>query len=218
MNQPQQELTGLFHNQRNSLAIRVWHWLTALGFMASITTVILGSMMFKVKENIPVVMESVTQKGGQITHDQARNVAHMYSDKIWDTHRIIGFILCFLLASRMIIEGVQKKNEKMSTRIRTSLQLYPKTVNEKAERDMYVLVKRGYLVFYFLFILMGLTGLIMAFEDLPVLKPFQKTANSFHVFLQYGIYLYITLHICGVIYADTHKNKGIVSGMIHGGI
>jgi cytochrome b561 len=106
----------------------------------------------------------------------------------------------------------------MFTRIRTSLQLNPKTENEKSERDIYVLVKRGYLVFYFLFILMGLTGLIMAFEDLLVLKPFQKTANSFHVFLQYGIYLYIILHICGVIYADTHKNRGIVSGMIHDGI
>jgi len=106
------ELTGLFRNQRNSLAIRVWHWLTVLGFLASITTVILGSTLFKVKENIPVVMESVVERGGQITHDQARNVAHMYSDKIWDTHKIIGFILCFLLVSRMIIEGVQRKDEK----------------------------------------------------------------------------------------------------------
>jgi cytochrome b561 len=217
MNQKPQELTGLFRNQRNSLAIRVWHWLTALGFMASISTVILGSTLFKVKENIPVVVESVVQKGGQITHDQARNVAHVYSDKIWDTHKIIGFVLCFLMLSRIIIEVTQTKNEKMSTRIRTSLLLYPRTENEKAERDTYVLVKRGYLVFYFLFILMGLTGLIMAFDELPILKPFKKTANSFHVFLQYGIYLYITLHICGVVYADLHKNKGIVSGMINGG-
>jgi Ni/Fe-hydrogenase 1 B-type cytochrome subunit len=217
MNQPK-EITGLFRNQKNSLAIRIWHWLTAVGFMASITTVILGSTLFKVKENIPVVMESVAQRGGQITHDQARNVAHIYSDKIWDTHKIIGFILCFLLVSRMIIEGLQKKNEKMSARIRTSLQLYPKTKNEKAERDMYVFVKRGYLVFYFLFILMGLTGLVMAFDDLPLLKPFKKTANSFHVFLQYGIYIFIIVHICGVVYADLHKDKGIVSGMINGGI
>jgi Ni/Fe-hydrogenase 1 B-type cytochrome subunit len=218
MNQPQQELTGLFRNQKNSLAIRVWHWLTALGFMASITTVMLGSTLFKVKENIPVVMESVTERGGQITHDQARNVAHVYSDKIWDTHKIIGFVLCFLMVSRMIIEGFQKKDEKMSARIRSSVQLYPKSENEKAERDIYVLVKRGYLVFYFLFILMALTGLVMAFDELPFLKPFKKTANSFHVFLQYGIYLYITLHICGVVYADLHKNKGIVSGMINGGL
>jgi Ni/Fe-hydrogenase 1 B-type cytochrome subunit len=217
MNQPK-EITGLFRNQKNSLAIRIWHWLTAVGFMASITTVILGSTLFKVKENIPVVMESVAQRGGQITHDQARNVAHIYSDKIWDTHKIIGFILCFLLVSRMIIEGLQKKNEKMSARIRRSLQLYPKTKNEKAERDMYVFVKRGYLVFYFLFILMGLTGLVMAFDDLPLLKPFKKTANSFHVFLQYGIYIFIIVHICGVVYADLHKDKGIVSGMINGGI
>ncbi len=212
------ELTGLFRNQRNSLTIRVWHWLTALGFLASITTVILGSTLFKVKENIPVVMESVVERGGQITHDQARNVAHMYSDKIWDTHKIIGFILCFLLVSRMIIEGVQRKDEKMSARIRTSLQLNPGTETEKAERDMYVLVKRGYLVFYFLFILMGLTGLIMAFDELPILKPLKKTANSFHVFLQYGIYIYIIVHIFGVVYADLHKDKGIVSGMINGGI
>jgi len=104
----------------------------------------------------------------------------------------------------------------MSARIRTSLQLNPGTETEKAERDMYVLVKRGYLVFYFLFILMGLTGLIMAFDELPILKPLKKTANSFHVFLQYGIYIYIIVHIFGVVYADLHKDKGIVSGMING--
>jgi cytochrome b561 len=212
-----QTTPGLFNKQKNSLAIRIWHWLVFLGFTASLVTVLLGSTLFKTKQNISTVMDEVAHKGGVVTKDQAWSVAHMYSDKIWDTHKIIGFVLCFLLLSRMIIEFRQDTNEKLSVRIRTALNFRP--VNEKdiMERNQYVLVKRGYLLFYSLFLMMALTGLVMAFEDLEFLKPLHKTASSVHSFFQYGIYAYILLHIIGVVRADLNKNKGIVSGMINGG-
>jgi Ni,Fe-hydrogenase I cytochrome b subunit len=63
---------------------------------------------------------------------------------------------------------------------------------------------------------MAITGLILAFEDVDFLKPFHKTASNLHSFFQWGIYAYILLHLIGVVRADLKKNKGIVSGMIHG--
>jgi len=214
---PSTEL-NLFAKQKNSLAIRIWHWLTFLGFAASLTTVLLGSTMFKTKKNISTVMDEVAQKGGTVTKDQAWSVAHAYSDKLWDTHKIIGYVLCFLLLTRILIEFSQNKEGKLAARIRAALKFHP--VNDSAirERNHYVLVKRGYLVFYCLFLCMALTGLVLAFEDVEFLKPIHKTASSLHSFFQWGIYAYILLHLIGVVRADLYKTKGMVSGMINGSI
>src|SRR4249920_3543366 len=106
-----------FRDQKNSLAIRIWHWITFLGFTASLITVLLGSTLFKTKNNISTVTEEVESKGGTVTRDQAWSVAHAFSDKLWDTHKIIGYGLCFLLLSRVIIELSQNKEEKLSVRI-----------------------------------------------------------------------------------------------------
>jgi cytochrome b561 len=203
-------------NQKNSLAIRIWHWTTFLGFMASLITVLLGSTLLKTNKNIAPVMDEVAGKGGSLTKDQARSVAHMYSDKMWDTHKFIGYGLCFLLLSRVVIEVSQKNEQKLSKRLQTALKFHPADENGIRDRNHYVLVKRGYLLFYLLFLCMGLTGLILAFEDLEFLKPLHETASSLHSFFQWGIYAYISLHLIGVVRADLNKNKGIVSGMIHG--
>ena len=208
---------GLFKNQKNSPAIRIWHWITFLGFTASLVTVLLGSTMFRTRDNISTVMDGVAHKGGTVTKDQAWSVAHIYSDKLWDTHKIIGFVLCFLLLSRVLIEISQRKEEKLKSRIRAALNFHPSHEIGIRERNHYVLVKRGYLVFYVLFLTMALTGLVLAFEDVEFLRPIHKTANSIHSFVQYGIYAYILLHLIGVVRADLNKNKGIVSGMINGG-
>ena len=206
----------LFSKQKNSPAIRIWHWVTFLGFTASLVTVLLGSTLFKTRNNISTVTDEVAAKGGSVSKDQAWSVAHAFSDKLWDTHKIIGFVLCFLLLSRVIIEVLQKKDEKISVRIRKALNFHPLNENAIRERNHYLLVKRGYLVFYGLFFCMGLTGLILAFEDVEFLKPLHKTAGNLHSFFQWGIYAYILLHLVGVVRADLRKNKGIVSGMIHG--
>jgi Ni/Fe-hydrogenase 1 B-type cytochrome subunit len=217
MSANQQPGTGIFAKQKNSLAIRIWHWVTFLGFAASLTTVLLGSTLFKTRKNVSAVMDWVAEKGGTLTKDQAWNVAHAYSDKLWDTHKIIGYILCFLFLTRLIIELRQKKEDKLKNRIQTALSFHSTNETEIVERNHYVLVKRGYLIFYILFLCMGLTGLILAFEDVDFLRPLHKTASSLHSFFQYGIYAYILLHLIGVVRADLNKNKGIVSGMINGG-
>ena len=206
----------LFAKQKHSLAIRIWHWLTFLGFTASLITVLLGSTLFKTKENVSTVIDEVARKGGTVTQDQARSVAHAYSDKLWDTHKIIGYVLCFLLLTRLLIEFSQNKEEKLTTRIRAALNFHPADETAIRERNHFVLVKRGYLVFYFLFLCMGMTGLVLAFEDVEFLKPIHKTANNLHSFFQWGIYGYILLHLIGVVRADLYKNKGLVSGMING--
>ena len=194
------------------VSIRLWHWLTFLFFTASITTVIFGSTLFKTANNISLVQEQVQEKGGNVTKDQARSVAHEFSDKLWMIHKYIGFGLSFLIFSRIIIEVRLSKEKKLLPKIRSALG-YPAGTPEKKH---FLFVQSSYAVFYILFITMATTGLVLAFEDIEWLKPVHNIAKETHSIVQWGLYTYFVIHIAGVIRADLTKYNGIVSRMING--
>ena len=208
---------GITFNAPHSLSIRIWHWLTYLTLTASLTCVLLGSTLFKTKDNIAMVQGLLQEKGATVTKDQAGNVAHEYSDKMWNWHKFLGYGLCFLLLSRAVIEVAQPTEEKLKVKIKRALGFAPISEEDKKDKKHYIWVKRGYLLFYLGLFIMALTGLGLAFEDVPLLKDWNKRITTIHSFVQYFIYAYILFHLIGVIITDSGKNKGIVSGMIHGG-
>ncbi len=157
-------------NERHSLAIRIWHWITFVTIATSLVLVLLGSTMFRTKDNITLVQEQLERKGAIVTKDQARSVAHEYSDKLWMAHKFVGYGLCFLLLSRLVIELAQPGEEKIKTRLKRTLGFKANTDEEKSVRRHYLWVREGYLIFYVLFFIMGLTGLGLAFEDTPWLE------------------------------------------------
>ena len=67
-----------------------------------------------------------------------------------------------------------------------------------------------------MFIVMAITGLIQAFEDVKWLDPVHNLAKNIHSIVQYGLYAYMLTHIIGVIRADLTKYGGIISRMING--
>ena len=202
--------------QKHSLSIRLWHWITYLTLSASLVTVLLGSTLFKTKDNVAMIQEQMQQKGVMVTKDQARAVAHEYSDKMWDAHKIIGFVLSGLFLLRLFIEMGQPTEEKISVKIKKALAFQSNQLAENNEKKHYLLVKRVYILFYSALFVMALTGLGLAFEDAPFLKDIQRPIKSIHGFVQYIIYGFILFHIVGVILAETGKHRGIVSGMISG--
>ena len=208
----QQKAKTEFFNEPKPASIRLWHWLAFLFFLASITTVIFGSTLFTTKSNIPMVQEQVQQKGGSVTEKQAWAVAHEYSDKLWTLHKFIGYGLSFLLLFRIITEVAISKEKKLAVRVRAALNYPAETIDRKHN----LLVQYGYLIFYAMFILMSITGLILAFEDVKWLDPLQQLAKNIHSIVQYGLYAYMLTHIIGVIRADLTKYGGIVSRMING--
>jgi Ni,Fe-hydrogenase I cytochrome b subunit len=72
-------------------------------------------------------------------------------------------------------------------------------------------------IFYVLIGTMALTGLGLAFEEVPVFRNWHRGISKVHQFVQYFIYAFILIHLVGVIRADLGRDKGLVSGMIHGG-
>ncbi len=202
-------------NEKHLLAIRIWHWTTFLVISASLITVLLASTMFSTKSNLSMITEQIQRKGGVVTPVQARAVAHEYSDKLWMVHKYIGYGLCFLLLCRILIETFIAKKEKIFSKIKNALMLRNRAP-AYSDRNYYLWAKYGYLFFYLTLLIMAVTGLGLAYEEVPILKSLHKTLIQIHSIAQYLIYFYILTHLIGVIRADTTNSKGIVSGMIHG--
>lgn len=201
----------------HSRAIRLWHWTFALLTSATIAVVLLASTIFRTRNTTSLVQQQLQQKGVTVTPDQARAVAHEFSDQLWDIHRIIGFVLCILLFSRWIIELTQPKTERLKYRMAKAAGFRSTIPIEMGQSRHYLTVKTIYFVFYGVFAVMALTGLVLAFDDsIAPLHDLHAPAKKLHALLQYPIYTFIVLHLIGVIRADIGHHKGVVSGMIHG--
>ena len=203
--------------KKHALAIRIWHWVTISLFIATITMVLLANTLFDTKPNIAMVQEQVKEKGGMVNAEQARNVAHEYRDKLWNTHKIIGYFLSFALLTRVVIEVAISKEEKLFNRIKIASGVARINRGIGTDARHYLTVKYTYLLFYVLFFIMASTGLVMAFEDTEFLKPIQHITRSIHSFGQYTIYGYIVLHLIGVVRADVTEYPGIISRMVNKG-
>ncbi len=204
--------------QKNSVLIRIWHWLTFLTLTAILIKVLIASTALDPRGNIKMVEERLASKGVTITDEQAFSVSHSFDDKMWDVHKLLGYGLAFLLLSRIVIELVQPGAQRVKARIKTALKLTPQNITGQKLMKHYLFVKRGYIVFYLLLLIIVLTGLGLAFEhDFEFLDHFHKLIKKVHSFCQYLMYGYVFLHLCGVIIADNSHSKGIVSGMINGG-
>ena len=131
-------------------------------------------------------------------------------------HTWLGYGLCFLLLSRIIIEVSNPKEQRLKNKIKKALSFAFINDTEKFDKRHYLLAKYGYLFFYIIIILMAITGLGLAFEDVPFLKDIHRSIKKVHSFTQYLIYFYIISHLIGVIRAEITDNKGIVSRMING--
>jgi Ni/Fe-hydrogenase 1 B-type cytochrome subunit len=200
----------------HSRAIRVWHWTFVLFVSATISVVLLASTIFRTRNTVLLVQQQLGEQGISATPDQARAVAHGFNDLLWDLHRWIGYGLCILLISRWLIELKQPWAEQLQTRLQKARTFRSTIPIEMVQRRHYINVKATYLFFYTMFALQALTGLVLAFDDIRQLEDIRPLAKDVHNLLQYVIYLFIGVHLIGVIRADVGHHKGIVSGMIHG--
>ncbi len=212
----EQSLSKLF-NEKHPLTIRIWHWIFFIAISSTLIIVLFASTVFKTRANIPMIQEQIQLTGGVITPVQARAVAHEYNDKLWNIHKIIGYVICFLLLSRIAIELGLSKEERLRNKIKRALKYPYNNGVQKNDRRHYLFVKYAYFVFYCIIIVMAATGLGLAFEDVPIFKMYHQLIKSIHSFTQYLIYFYILTHLIGVIRADLTNNKGLVSRMINDG-
>lgn len=204
--------------QTNSAAIRIWHWLTFLFVIALMLTVLMESTVLNQRQNIPLVQGELAKKGVTADNNQALAVSHLYAEKMWDLHKLLGYALTFLVLSRIVIELTQKKEERMKSRFEKALQTHQQPGENKKDLMHYLVVRLSYSLFYLVLLAMATTGMLIALgTDLGISGPVRHTIKEVHGFFQYLIYAFVAFHLAGVILAEIGKAKGIVSGMINGG-
>jgi Ni/Fe-hydrogenase 1 B-type cytochrome subunit len=211
--------TSLFI-QKNSAAIRIWHWLTFLVVTSLIITVLMAATALDPRKNVPEIQNILKAKGITADNQQSFAVAHMYDDKMWDLHKLLGYGLAFLFLARVVIEFIQSEEEKNTARLKKALYALLQSKNEAEKKDLrhYLIVKYSYLLFYGLLMIMVATGLTIAFgSEFGLSRQTSHTFKEIHAFVQYFIYAFVFFHLAGVILIDLGKAKGIVSGMINGG-
>ena len=212
------ENTSLFL-ENHSGTLRLWHWLTFVLLVSIMVTVLFASTVLNPGDNVPVVQNILKQKGITADNNQTFAVTHFYDDKMWDLHKLLGYGMVILFIARLVIEATMPKKERNPVRIRKALMefLQSNDPSRKKELRHYLIVKYSYLLFYGILFLMASTGLIIAFGgDFGLSGQSRHTVKEIHGFIQYVVYAFVLFHLAGIILAEFGKDKGIVSGMIHG--
>jgi cytochrome b len=179
--------------------------------------IVLGvlNQLFKLKSSANY---NFNNAGATVSDEQAGSVAHALGDNVWSIHIYFGYVLVGLLLFRLVLEFFQMADQKF---IRKMKDVYRQFQSIKKQRELAkheLAVKAIYAAFYILLIIMAVTGLFLAFEDL--LAPFKSIRHSVkevHGFCMYLILAFIVVHLAGVFLAERKDNKGIVSDMINGG-
>ncbi len=206
--------------EKHSALIRIWHWLTFLFVISLIITVLFASTVLNPRENVSVVQNVLKSKGITADNNQTFAVTHLYDDKMWNLHKLLGYGLAFLFLSRVVIEFMQSDEEKNPARIKKALFAFLQSKKPEEKKDLrhYLIVKYSYMLFYGILLVMVITGLTIAFGgDFGLSGPTRHNIKEIHGFVQYFIYAFVIFHLAGIILADLGKAKGIVSSMINGG-
>lgn len=204
--------------KKYSASLRLWHWANTIVISGSLITVLINSTLNDRRTVSKVVIDELQNGGVTVTPQQANSVGHTLSDNVWEIHTYFGYVLAALLLFRLVLEFFQLADQKF---IRKMKLVYAQFQTTKKNRELArheLAVKSIYSVFYLLLIIMAITGLFLAFEDL--LAPFKAIRHSIkevHGFCMYLIIAFIVVHLAGVFLAERKESSGIVSDMINGG-
>ncbi len=203
--------------KKYSAPLRLWHWLNTIVISGSLLTVLLNSTLTNGRK-VQAMVQDKLQKGGlSVTKDQARAVSHTLSDSVWDIHIYFGYCLAGLLLFRLALEFFQVADQKFIRALRAMYRQFKTTRQNRQRLGNDLVIKIIYAVFYILLITMVVTGLCLAFEDVPLFKQYRHPIKEVHNFGMYLVLAFIAAHLAGVFLAERKDRRGIVSDMINGG-
>lgn len=205
--------------KKNSSTLRLWHWANVVVISGSLITVLINSTILDEHKIASFLQGSFSKAGGSVTASQAKSVANNLGDTVWDVHAYFGYCLAGLLLFRLVLEFFQISDQKFIHKFKSAYNNFKITKKKRQAALHQLTVEVIYALFYFLLIIMVVTGLSLAFDDdFQVLKSIHHPVKSVHGFCMYLILAFIIVHIAGVFLAERKKDgKGIVSDMINGG-
>jgi Ni/Fe-hydrogenase 1 B-type cytochrome subunit len=193
--------------------LRIWHWANATLISLQLMTILFQKVIVKAKTAVPELQSS----GKEVSAPQARELAHIISDRIWTWHIYFGWALVALWVFRLGLQLTGPSELRFSARLMEILRRYRLAPPaEKGKAGKILFAKTTYALFYLFITIMVATGLIMIYEDVSWLKGIRHLAEETHNVTMFLIIGFIVLHIVGVVWAENKEEHGLVSRMVGG--
>lgn len=186
-----------------SAYFRVWHWLNALAMLGLLGTVLLRKTFLSYKTNSTVLVEELAKLEVTLALDDAKAIAKVIREPMWDWHYVFGWALVILLIVRVVLHFVDRAffNKQEFTLL---------SGHQKKAQLLYSVV------YLFLFI-MTISGVTLYFKSsLGLDDNLAHNIKEFHEMLMYFFAFFVPLHILAAFAAENREEPGIVSNMING--
>ncbi|MBF9223114.1 cytochrome b/b6 domain-containing protein [Hymenobacter ruricola] len=193
--------------------LRFWHWANALLISLQLMTILFQKVIVKSKSAVTELQSS----GKDVSVPQARELAHIISERIWAWHVYFGWTLVALWVFRLGLQLTGPSEMRFSARLLEILRRYrlaPPADKSKAGKILFA--KTTYALFYLFITIMVATGLILVFEDVSWLRGIHHLAEETHNVTMYLIIGFILIHVAGVVWAEMKEDHGLISRMVGG--
>ncbi|GAB3578926.1 cytochrome b/b6 domain-containing protein [Hymenobacter daeguensis] len=195
--------------------LRFWHWANALLISLQLMTILFQKVIVKSKSAVTELQSSAS--GKEVSVPQARELAHIISERIWAWHIYFGWTLVALWVFRLGLQLTGPSELRFSARLMEILRRYRLAPPAgKSEAGKILFAKTTYALFYLFITIMVATGLILIFEDVSWLKGIHHLAEETHNVTMFLIIGFILLHVVGVVWAEMKEDHGLISRMVGG--
>ena len=193
--------------------LRIWHWANATLISLQLMTILFQKVIVKAKTAVPELQAS----GTEVSVPQARELAHIISDRIWAWHIYFGWALVALWVFRLGLQLTGPSELRFSARLMEILRRYRLAPPaEKGKAGKILFAKTTYALFYLFITIMVATGLILIYEDVSWLKGIHHLAEETHNVTMFLIIGFIVLHVVGVVWTESKEDHGLISRMVGG--
>jgi cytochrome b561 len=141
----------------------------------------------------------------EVSSEQAKILAKAVRAPMWEWHIILGYALAALLIIRIVLFFTQSGKQNF-------IDMSSESLHKK-------MVKISYIGIYGVLVFMAISGLSIHFyEGLGLLKETAHDIKEVHELVFNAVWIFVAMHIAGVVVAENTDEKGIISDMINGGI
>lgn len=187
-----------------TLDFRIWHWLHAFVVLGLLLTVFLRKTFLSWRVNSEILSSKLLTMDINVSTEQAKLLAKAVRAPMWEWHIFFGYGLAALILIRLLLFFT--KSGKQNFVDIKYLDLHKK------------MVKIGYIGIYAVLAFMSISGLMINFyQDLGLDKTTAHDIKEIHEFVFNAVWIFVLLHLGGLIVAENRGEKGIVSEMLHGG-
>lgn len=172
---------------------RIWHWLQAVAMFGLFVTVVLRISVMHKEQIGGIVQSRLAEIGTVISDEQAVLIGKAVRAPMWDWHIYLGIAVAVLLVARILM--VLKNGFGFD--------------DNPAMQKVYGLYK----LFYGVLAVMSISGLVLYWKLAGESK---EIVESVHMYLGWGLFGFMAIHIVGVVLAEKSDQGGLVSRMING--